>query len=49
MDPEVFKEFYLPYYKKMNDWIHGEYHMEDTETFLRRHLPDSSIFDRERI
>lgn len=22
IDPEVFKEFYLPYYKKMNDWIH---------------------------
>ena len=22
MDPEVFKEFYMPYYKKMNDWIH---------------------------
>lgn len=22
MNPELFKEFYLPYYKKMNDWIH---------------------------
>ena len=22
MDPEVFKEFYLPYYKKMTDWVH---------------------------
>lgn len=22
VNPEVFKEFYLPYYKKMNDWIH---------------------------
>lgn len=22
MNPETFKEMYLPYYKKMNDWIH---------------------------
>lgn len=22
LDPKVFDEFYLPYYKKMNDWIH---------------------------
>lgn len=22
MDPKIFKEFYMPYYKKMNDWIH---------------------------
>lgn len=22
INPEVFKEFYMPYYKKMNDWIH---------------------------
>lgn len=22
INPEVFKEFYLPYYKQMNDWIH---------------------------
>lgn len=22
IDPSVFKKFYMPYYKKMNDWIH---------------------------
>ena len=48
MDPEVFKEFYLPYYKKMTDWGTHQYHMEDSETFLRRYLPDSSVSDRGR-
>ena len=42
VNPDVFKEFYLPYYKneRMDSRAYG---MEDFETQLRRYLPDTPL------